>query len=118
MKKTTLITICLGLFLCFASVSFAQFTGPSISGRESTVGQISNTSVGSYVILTGHIIAHQRDEYFTFRDKTGTIRVEIENRVWQGREISPETRVRLMGEVDRGLSGRYIWVKSLDVITE
>jgi uncharacterized protein (TIGR00156 family) len=118
MKKTTLITICLGLFLCFASVSFAQFTGPSISGRESTVGQISNTSVGSYVILTGHIIAHQRDEYFTFRDKTGTIRVEIDNRVWQGREISSETRVRLMGEVDRGLSGRYIWVKSLDVITE
>jgi uncharacterized protein (TIGR00156 family) len=118
MKKTTLVTICLGLLFCFAAVSFAQFTGPSISGRESTVAQISNTRVGSYVILTGHIIAHQRDEYFTFRDKTGTIRVEIENRLWQNREISPETRVRLMGEVDRGLSGRYIWVKSLDVINE
>jgi uncharacterized protein (TIGR00156 family) len=116
--KKTLITICFVLFLCFASVSSAQFTGPSISGRESTVGQISNTRVGSYVILTGHVIAHQRGEYFTFRDKTGTIRVEIENRVWQNREISPETRVRLMGEVNTGFSGRYIWVKSLDVIKE
>ncbi|MNF15346.1 hypothetical protein D3C80_2179180 [compost metagenome] len=66
--------------------------------------------------VTGHIVSHQRENYFTFRDDTGTIRVEIENSVWRNRQIAPETRVRLLGEVDRGIAGRYLWIKSLDVV--
>jgi uncharacterized protein YdeI (BOF family) len=31
--------------------------------------------------------------------------------------VTPENRVRLVGEVDRTLAGtRYIWVKSLEVL--
>lgn len=118
MKKTVLalMTCCLLLFI--SSTSFAQFAGPSVSGRERTVEQASNARVGSYITLTGNIIAHQRGDYYTFRDGTGTIRVEIESNVWQNRNITPDTKVRLLGEVDRGVAGRYIWVKSLDVIAK
>lgn len=116
MKKTTFATVACAFLLCIFSVSFAQFSGPSVSGRERTVEQIASARIGSYIVLTGNIISHQRGDYYTFRDKTGTIRVEIENNVWQNRNITPETNVRLLGEVDRGASGRYIWVKSLDVV--
>lgn len=96
--------------------AMAQFTGPSAPGRAGTVEQVRSVRIGSYVTVTGYIVAHQRKDYFTFRDKTGEIRVEIEPSVWQGRPVSPDTAVRLLGEVDTGPAGRYLWVKSLDLV--
>lgn len=116
MKKSVFIVISCSMLLCIFSIAFAQFSGPSASGRERTVEQIASARIGSYALLTGNIISHQRGDYYTFHDKTGTIRVEIENNVWQNRNVTPETTIRLLGEVDRGSSGRYIWVKSLDIV--
>lgn len=106
------------LLLCGALVTpaAAQFTGPSAAGRASTVEEVRDVRLGTYVTVTGHIVAHQREEYFTFRDATGEIRVEIASSVWQNRKVGPETKVRLLGEVDRGRGGRYLWIKSLEVV--
>lgn len=104
------------LFALLASPATAQFTGPSATGQSTTVRQLSDVRLGSYVTVTGNIVAHQRKDYFTFRDDTGEIRVEIEGSVWQGRQIGPETRVTLLGEVDVTAAGRYLWVKTLQVV--
>jgi uncharacterized protein (TIGR00156 family) len=101
------------LFSLLASNAMAQFTGPSATGRPSTIEQVRQARLGTYVTVTGHIVAHQRQNYFTFRDATGEIRVEIESPVWQNRQIGPETKVRLLAEIDQGIAGRYLWVKSL-----
>ncbi len=108
----------LAVVLCgvLASNAMAQFTGPSAAGRATTVQELRNTRLGSYVTVTGHIVAHQRATYYTFRDDTGEIRVEIESSTWQGRAVDPETKVRLLAEVDRGIAGRYLWVKSLELV--
>jgi uncharacterized protein (TIGR00156 family) len=103
------------LFALFASTATAQFTGPGATGQTTTVRQLSDARLGSYVTVTGNIVAHQRKDYFTFRDDTGEIRVEIEDSIWQGRQIGPETRVTLLGEVDVTAAGRYVWVKSLQL---
>lgn len=107
------IAIVVGLL---ASTAQAQFTGPSASGRERTVAQVRDARLGSYVTVTGNVVEHLRGEYFTFRDRTGDIRVEIESSVWQGRPVAPETKVRLVGEVDQGVAGRYLWIKSLQIV--
>jgi uncharacterized protein (TIGR00156 family) len=99
-----------------ASPAIAQFTGPSIQGAPVTVAQAQNASIGSYVTLEGNIIAHLRGDYFQFADSTGQMRVEIPSATFGGRQVGPTTRVRLMGEVDRGASGRYVWVKSLTLL--
>lgn len=104
------------LLSLLTSTAVAQFTGPSATGGASTVAQIEEARLGSYVTVTGHIVAHQRSDYFTFRDATGEIRVEIERSVWRNRPIAPETKVTLLAEVDRGAAGRYLWVKSLEVV--
>lgn len=109
-------TVALALLGLLASTASAQFTGPGATGRTSTVAQVESARPGSYVTVTGHVVAHQRADYYTFRDETGEIRVEIGASVWQGRKIGPETRVRLLAEVDRGNAGRYLWVKTLDVV--
>ena len=51
-----------------------------------------------------------------FRDSTGEMRVEIPPGAFGGQQIGPEDTVRIMGELDRSIAGRYIWVKSLQVV--
>jgi uncharacterized protein (TIGR00156 family) len=99
-----------------ASEAMAQFTGPSVTGRQSTVEQAREARLGSYVTVTGQVVAHLREDYFTFRDQTGEIRVEIGSSVWRNRPVSPDTKVRLLAEVDQGFGGRYLWVKSLEIV--
>lgn len=96
--------------------ALAQFSGPSPAGKASTVQQVRDARVGSYVTLTGHVVNHLRGDYYTFRDNSGEIRVEIGAGIWQNRKVEPSTRVRLLAEVDRGQAGVYLWVKSLDVV--
>ena len=40
------------------------------------------------------------DEKYQFRDSTGTITVEIDDELWQGKPISAKTPVIITGEID------------------
>jgi uncharacterized protein (TIGR00156 family) len=105
-----------GLGLAAAAPAAAQFTGPGVEGSPMTVAQAQDARVGSYVTLEGSIRARLREEYYQFADATGEIRVEIPDATFAGQQVTPDTRVRLVGEVDRGFGGRYIWVTSLTVL--
>lgn len=94
----------------------AQFMGPEVAGATATVAQANAASAGSYLTMTGNIVSHLREDYFLFRDATGEIRVEIDNRVFRNQPVTPENTVRLHGEIDRDSRGRYMWVKTLDIV--
>jgi uncharacterized protein (TIGR00156 family) len=66
--------------------------------------------------MEGNIVAHLRGDYYQFSDGSGEIRVEIPSGTFGGQQVGPQTRVRIMGEVDQGGAGRYVWVKSLSLI--
>jgi uncharacterized protein (TIGR00156 family) len=103
--------------LLLSSNALAQFTGPATTGLASTVAQAQKSRINSYVTVTGNIVNHLREDYYTFRDQTGDMRVEIEEPVWKNRKVGPDTLVRLRAEVDVGLSGnRYLWVESLQIV--
>jgi uncharacterized protein (TIGR00156 family) len=105
------------ILLVTFSTAHAQFTGPSVTGPASTVEQARNAARNTYVTITGNIVAHLREDYYTFRDATGEIRVEIGKPVWRNRKIGPDTKVRLVAEVDRNFAGTiYLWVKSLEIV--
>ena len=99
-----------------ASNAIAQFSGPSAAGRTLAVQQAREARVGSYVTVTGNIVNHLRADYYTFRDASGEIRVVIGCGVFQGRKIEPGTKVRLLAEVDTSPAGRYLGVKTLDIV--
>ncbi|WP_291010729.1 NirD/YgiW/YdeI family stress tolerance protein [Hydrogenophaga sp.] len=100
-----------------SSNAWAQFTGPAATGTASTVAQAQAARINSYVTVTGHIVNHLRENYYTFRDNTGDMRIEIEQPVWKNRQVGPDTLVRLQAEVDVGLGGnRYLWVESLQIV--
>lgn len=112
-------TVGVGSFLLTLFVSMtanAQFRGPSGQSGVTTVAAAQDARLGSYVTLKGNIVSHLRGEYYKFRDATGEIRVEVSRGIWRGREVTPTTSVRIMGEVDRGWSGRYIDVERLEIL--
>jgi uncharacterized protein (TIGR00156 family) len=99
-----------------ATTANAQFTGPSARGQEMTVASAAAARPGTYVTMTGSIASHLRGDYYLLRDASGEVRVEISEGVWGGRPVSPDTKVRVVGEVDRGLGGVYVWIKSLEIV--
>jgi uncharacterized protein (TIGR00156 family) len=108
----------LGVALCAALAlpALAQFTGPGAQGTTGTVADAQDARPGSYITLEGSIVAHLREDYYRFADDTGEIRVEIPAETFAGRQVGPETRLRLRGEVDMGVRGRYVWVESLTIL--
>ena len=52
------------------------------------------------VQLKGYIVKALGDEKYQFRDATGSITVDIDDDLWQGKAISAKTPVVIMGEVD------------------
>ena len=99
-----------------AGPAAAQFMGPEVTGTTATVADATNARLGSYLTITGNILSHLRGDFFQFRDETGEMRVEIERLVFRNQPVTPETMVRLHGEIDRDTRGRYMWVKTLDVV--
>ncbi len=65
-----------------------------------TVKQAHSLKNDTKVELKGHIVKAIGDEKYQFRDSTGTITVEIDDKLWQGKKVSAKTPVTIVGEVD------------------
>ncbi|MGS0676503.1 NirD/YgiW/YdeI family stress tolerance protein [Shewanella sp. 30m-9] len=116
MKKVLLMS---ALIFASSSVFAAQtsdpkggFIGPS-NVSVKTVAVALGAKDDTPVILTGYIVASLGDEAYKFKDDTGEVIVEIDDRDWNGVEATPETKVVLEGEVDSSWSYTQIDVDSV-----
>ena len=104
------------LFIMPALVN-AQFTGPVVDRQELTVEKAQEAMVGTYATVNGRIINQLRDDYYTFQDDTGEIRIEVSPALWNNRQVTPQITVRLSVEVDSNIFGRrYLWVESVEIL--
>lgn len=99
----------------FATNAYAKkgggFSGP---GPDLvTVAQALTMKDDAPVTLKGVIVKSLGDEKYTFKDASGTINVEIDDDIWQGRTIGPDDVVIISGEVDKEWSGTTIDVSTL-----
>jgi uncharacterized protein (TIGR00156 family) len=118
MKKLTGFAICCLVLFFSAFSSFAQegFTGPSVPGRAdsnavtmyrpATVAQLPSLTREARVVLTGYLVNSVRREYYTFRDNTGEIIVEIERKYWGGLTVGPNDLVQIFGKAEKKRDGR------------
>ena len=114
MKRLLTILLLIVMLPLFAQ---AQYTGPVMDHSRMTVEEVLEARVGTYALVTGRIVNKLGENYYTFRDDTGEIRVEIEPNIWQNREVGPQTTVRLHVEIDSSIMGRrYLWVESLELV--
>lgn len=90
-------------------------TAPTHSASQiHTVQAAQNMRDGNHVVLEGKITGKAstlNPEEFFFQDATGSLKVEIDDDVWRGQKVSPQTKVRIWGEVDRDSFNRAMEVE-------
>ncbi len=91
------------------------FYGPGATAA--TVQQAKTMPDDSYVTLTGSIISKVGKEDYIFRDDTGEIKVDIDDKYFYNVKVTPQNTVRIVGEVDKDFGKAVeIDVKSLEVL--
>jgi uncharacterized protein (TIGR00156 family) len=78
------------------------FVGPS-TVTVSTVKVARKAKDDTAVTLKGYIVADLGGEKYTFKDDTGEMVIEIDNKDWNGITVTPETKLMIQGEVDSDL---------------
>jgi uncharacterized protein (TIGR00156 family) len=93
-----------------ASTGPGGFTGPS---NVVTVEHAKSLKDDAKVTLQGTIQSHIGGENYIFKDASGTVEVEIDNRRWAGQTISATDRVEIFGEIDKDWNSLTIDVKRI-----
>jgi uncharacterized protein (TIGR00156 family) len=112
--KRQIITLILTALL--GSSSFAAFEGPGSSIPATTVKAAKQLHDDTSVILVGYLIKQTGEDHYLFKDSTGTITVEIDDTHFHGRKITPQTKIKLYGEVDKEYHGTKIEIDHFEVI--
>ena len=122
----------LALALCVSA--FAAFEGPTATdpanggvqspnaaapAHVSTVAQALKAPDDAFCVLEGNIIARapRHHEKYIFQDTTGSMTVDIDDKIFAGRKVTPQDKVRLHGEIDLKRRGdRELDVDVLEVL--
>ena len=111
--------LCFATFLLVSStVVMAGFVGPGGSMPIRTVAEAEKANDDEQVMLEGYIVRQlDDDEHYIFKDESGEIEIEIDEDVFQGRYVSPTTKIRILGEMDKGFfSGTVVDVDIMEII--
>ena len=65
-----------------------------------TVQQIAKIKDETGVTLTGQITKHIKSDHYEFKDRSGTISLEIDDDIWRAAGLTVGDHVRVVGEVD------------------
>ncbi|MCV9878861.1 YgiW/YdeI family stress tolerance OB fold protein [Brenneria izbisi] len=87
------------------------FTDPK--GSITTVEKAKGMADDSWITLSGNIEKRLGDENYLFRDSTGTMNVEIDDKRWNGQMISPSDKVEIQGELDKDFGSVELDVKQI-----
>lgn len=122
LKKSTVIAgmaVLMGATgLMCTTAAHAQYVGPNQTQVYTTVSQVLKNPIDDqYVHLKGKITAKLGHERYTFTDKTGSIRAEIDDEHFMGIQVGPNDTVEIWGEVDTSRTKPVkIDVKRLSVV--
>lgn len=117
MKKLTLVAVLSLGFLtaCSQTVSQNQVFGANVNSSV-TVSQVKSMGDDSLVTLQGKILKQISGDKYIFADSTGEITIEIDRRVWNGLNVTPNDTVRIQGEVDKEMFNSSIDVKRIEKV--
>jgi uncharacterized protein (TIGR00156 family) len=104
--------------LTFSVISYAGFEGPGVTLSVVPVNSINDLDDDDEVILEGYLVKKTGKEEYLFKDKTGEIKVEVDDKKLRGMTVTPETLIRIKGEVDNDWFSIQIDVDSVEIITK
>jgi len=100
-KKTVFFLLVLFLLLAVFSINAQQggYKGPGID--VISIAEAKTLRDEAPVMLRGKIERFLGDKKYLLSDNTGTIVIEIENRLWQTLSVDENDLVEITGEIDR-----------------
>ncbi len=103
MKLTIPVVASLAVAVAVALGAHAQsggFKGPD-TREVVTAAAATDLPDDSGVRLVGYIVEAIGSARYRFRDDTGEVGVSIARDGWRGLDVTPETRIEIVGEIDR-----------------
>ncbi len=99
--KFTMKAVLMAGLMATASITMANDSiNTQALHQKVTVKQALSLKDDSKVQLKGYVVKSIGDEKYQFRDNTGTITVDIDDDLWNGKAVSAKTPVTLIGDVD------------------
>ena len=108
------------------TVAQAQFTGEKMTESTpaitfvspfvtSTVADVRQMADDTYVTVEGNIIQQQGKDHekYLFKDATGEIIVEIDRKVWRDQPITPDVKVKILGELDQNRNPERVKIEAV-----
>jgi uncharacterized protein (TIGR00156 family) len=126
--KRYIVFFCLALFFAAVTVHGQGFTGPGsknsnrsnnrqtaiTASQTITINEVKNLPKDSWVRLTGNIVnSLPGGKYYTFRNSSGEITVEIDWKIWRGLSAGITETVEISGEVEIKRGQVIIEVKAI-----
>lgn len=122
MRKLTLLSCAALAAMAINSQAQAQtqggFSGPGPTMAVITVEEAKSMNDDAYVVMQGTIERQVGDENYLFKDKTGTIVVEIDDDDWNGQSVGPNDVVEIKGEIDKGWTTIEIDVDEINKVSK
>ena len=91
------------------------YTGTS-QDKATTVASVKTFADNSYISLQGNIVSKIGKEKYLFKDSTGTITVEIDDKVWAGTTVNANDTVKITGEVDQDFNSLSLEVDTISIV--
>lgn len=98
--------------MIFPALVFAQYTGPNSTDAD-TVHEALKRKNNTYITLTGNIVESLGKGRYTFRDETSSVKVKIDDDIWQNFTAGPSDIVIIYGQLKKSLADTEIIVKSI-----
>lgn len=96
----------------------AAYNGPGVASHATTAVEAAKAKDDTPVELTGYLVKSLGDEKYLFRDQSGEVEVEIDNALWREIEVTSDTKVTLIGEVDDEWKGIEIEIDSMRLVSQ
>ena len=83
------------------------------NATPTTAAKAKDLKDDSWVTLRGNITERLSDDRYLFRDASGTVNVEIDQKRWNGQNVTPQDQVEIQGKVDKDWNEFEIEVKQI-----
>lgn len=93
-----------------------QVFGHNVSNGVVTIAQAKSLADDSNVTVEGNILRQVDGDEYILKDATGEIKVEIDDRVWNGLSVTPQDKIRVFGELDRDTFHSDIDARSVEKV--
>ncbi|WP_150539546.1 YgiW/YdeI family stress tolerance OB fold protein [Actinobacillus vicugnae] len=103
MKKLTIIStlIATTLLVACSTPPVQNQTFGANRTNAVTVAQAKSLHDDSRVSLEGKILRQVDHDEYIFADSTGDIKIEIDDHVWNGLNVTPNDNIRIQGKLDK-----------------